>query len=275
MKLMSESLAEVAGSVHRPGLRRVLAILATALFLMLVNGTRTSSVAAQISGLRRQSQLIPLAQQSYSLPTTTLQAQSPQRAGGANTCRCLPPIPSEASATGACTRTQDDGTFCELTFSLSQRAAAVSQSPTFDKYAMDSKISIPADRIGSFVDRLQEDEIVDLKPEDVAASIQAVAAIAAFQRPSDTNTQRHFRDIFQMLTFQGSADRNRKAPVLQSMEHFAARPQGGRPEFEKVLAPSGGTYELVTTPGCIAFGESQFTFMVRATGVATPCERPR
>jgi hypothetical protein len=140
---------------------------------------------------------------------------------------------------------------------------------------MDWKLSVPKDRIGPFVDRLQGDEIVGLKPEDVAASIQAAAAVAAFQRPNDTNIQSHFRDIFQMLTFQGSADRNRKAPVLQSMEHFAARPQGGRPEFEKVLAPSGGTYELVTTPGCIAFGESQFTFMVRATGVATPCERPR
>ena len=115
----------------------------------------------------------------------------------------------------------------------------MSQLPTFDTYAKDWKFSIPKESIRPFVARLQQEEIFVLKPEDIAASIKAVAVVAAFQRPSDTSTQSHFRDIFEMLTFQGSADRDSKAPVLQSMGHFAAKSKGGAPEIQRMTVPMG------------------------------------
>jgi hypothetical protein len=251
--------AQTAGSINRLRLRRSLtALLTSSLLLMVVIGSSTRSLASRKSGVRRQ--------------LTTTQFQRSQMLGGANTCKCLPPINSEASATGTCTRTQDDGSFCELTFSLSQKAAVVSQLPTFDSYAMASKFSISKENIRPLVDRLQAGEIIGLKPEDVAASNQAVAAVAAFQRPNDAAAQSHFQDIFQMLTFHEPTDPNRSAPVLRSMDHFAADSGSGTPEIEKTSAPSGRTYELVTTPGCIAFGENQFSFMVRATGAAATCD---
>jgi len=274
MTTISERLAQIVGSAHRLGLRRFLAAwMASVLLLILVDVIYAHSPASQKLGLRWQSQLAPLTRQLSS--TSDFTSQSGHMPGGANTCKCLPPIPSEATATGACTRTQDDDTFCELTFSLSQRAAAVSRLPTFDKYAMDWKLSIPKEGLKPLVDRLQDEEISGLSPEEVAASIRAVAAIAAFQRPSDIPTQSHFRDIFQMLTFQEPADRDYKAPVLRSMDRFAAKLEGAAPEIESISVPNGRKYELVTTPGCIAFGESQFTFMVRATGAAAPCEQLR
>ena len=180
---------------------------------------------------------------------------------------------------GACTRTQDDGTYCQLTFSLPQRAAAVSQLPAFDKYVTDVRLSIPKERIDLLVDRLQEErafgEKSAVKPEDIAATIEAVAAVEAFRRQSDTTEQSHFRDIFEILTFQGPSDLSAKLPVLRSMNHFATRSLRAELEIQKVPVSSGRTYELTTTPGCIAFGESQFTFMLRVMGTAAPCERPR
>lgn len=276
MKVMSELLSQIVPSAKRWGLGRFLTISMTAfLLLALVNGTRTRSLGSRISGHRWQSQPTPSIQQLSPIPAIASQTQRLQLAGGANTCRCSPPIPSEASAMGACTLTQDDGTFCELTFSLSQRAAAVGRLPAFDKYAMDRKLSIHRERVGLLVDRLEENEIVGLKPEEVAASLEAVAALTAFQRPSDTSTQSHFRDIFQMLTFQGPVDSEHKAAVLRSLDRFASRSEQGAPEIESFRVPSGRTYELITAPGCITFGESRFTFMIRATGAAAPCERRR
>jgi hypothetical protein len=191
--------------IKQRGLQRFLGLCVIALLFMIL-GVEFSgrSLNLRIYGLRRQSQSELSSKQLPQLTTKASQAQSQQPAGGANTCRCLPPIPSEASATGVCTRTQDDGSFCALAFSLAQQAAAVSQSPTFDKYAMDSKLSIPKDRIRPDVGLLARNDIFILQSKDVAASIQAVAALAAFQRLNDSRAQSHFRDIFEMLTFQES-----------------------------------------------------------------------
>jgi hypothetical protein len=266
MKPTSESLAWMLRSFGRAHHRTLVALCVTTfLFLTLADKSSTKGFAGRTSGLGQQSS--PLTMTAPQMPSS--------RSTGANTCRCLPPIPSEASATGACTRTQDDATFCELTFSLSQRAAAVSGLATFDKYAADWNFSVSKEQISPLVDRLQEGEIAGLKPQEVADSVRAVATVAAFQRPNDAATQSHFRDIFQMLKFQGSGDEDRKATVVRSIDHFAASSAERSQEVDKIAVSGGRTYQLVTTPGCISFGEREFSFMIRATATAAPCEVPR
>lgn len=270
------SLVKLIGSVIQKRFRILLAVWATLLLsFMFAMGTRTRIFASRISVMGRQSTFKPWAQTLAQFPATTMPAQNPQLARVENTCRCLPPIPSEASALGACTRTQDDATYCELTFSLSQTAAAVSQLPAFDKYAADWDLSVPKEQIGPLVDRLQAGEIAGLKPEQVADSVRAVVTIAAFHRPSDAATQSYFRDIFEMLQFKSPAERDRNAPVIRSIAHFAANAHESAPEVDRMTLPNGRKYELVTTPGCITFGESKFSFMIRATATAALCEVPK
>jgi hypothetical protein len=243
--------------------------LAAALCLIFVAGRGSTVSATQMyrSRFALQAQPIP-----FPLP------QRPRTSAafnGANTCKCEPPIPSQASATGTCTRTQDDDTFCELTFSLPQKAAKAIQSLSFDAYAGQLKPPISKDRFGPLLMQLDEGEIVGRAAEDVAASLKAVVVVAAFQRPNDIPTQNHFRDILDMLTLQGLTDRDRKTPMLRSLARFATKAEGGTQLVERMVAGSGLSYGLVTTSGCITFGEGQFTFMVRAPSATTSCERPR
>jgi hypothetical protein len=193
-------------------------------------------------------------------------AESPAQG---NTCRCEPPIPSQATATGSCTRTQDDGTFCELTFSLTQRARLASQSAAFDGYAAQAKIS--KDDFVSFMFKL-EARNEPRKTEEAAISIKAAAILAAFQHQNDETTQQHFRDILEML--QTAADQRNKGPIWQSLERFASNDDAKEPLFEK-MSVNTRTYQLVTTAGCIDFNKDHFTFMVRTGGKAPPCDRPR
>jgi hypothetical protein len=201
-----------------------------------------------------------------SLPAPThVPAQVPPAPAGENTCVCEPPIPSRATATGTCTRTQDDGTYCELTFSLSQKARIASQSPAFSKFAAEAKLS--KEDVAPLITRLESPATETLKTEDIAASVRAAAAIAAFQR-TDDKAQGNFLDIYEMLTLP-TADPNNDA-VRRSLERFVSK-GGGAPEFEKTFL-HGRTYRLITTAGCINFNKEDFTFMVRARGTAPPCD---
>jgi hypothetical protein len=197
------------------------------------------------------------------------------RPGATNTCKCDPPINSQATATGTCTRTQDDGTFCDLTFSVSRRAELASRSMEFKKYAAQANLSVPSDQVGSLVAELESGDVFSRTPEAVAESLQAIAAVAAIPRNDDA-TQNHFRDIFDLLTFNGSIDQERKAAVIRSLQWFSSPiEKGPKARIEKALAKDKKTFEIVTTPGCIAFGESNFTFMVRVLGESANCDIPR
>jgi hypothetical protein len=242
-----------------------------ALSLVLVSVLHDNRLLQDVSGLRQQSNVLLSESQVPPAGRTMLQTPAAPPVG-VNTCKCLAPIPSEASAVGACTRTQDGGSFCELTFSLPQRAAAMSGLSGYDKYSSRWNLSISKHQIPSLVDRLEEGELASERPEQVADSLRAVAAVAAFERPNDAALQSHFRDIFEMLEFKSPSDRE---PVIRSITHFAASPDERGLQVDRTNLPNGRSYELVTTPGCITFGESKFSFMIRRTATATPCEVPQ
>src|SRR5579864_3129493 len=205
--------------------------------------------------------------------TSSLAPQSRGQSGGTNTCKCDSPINSQATATGTCTRTQDDGTFCDLTFSVSQRAALASGSDEFKKYAAGLNLSIPSDSVGTLVAKLESGEVFGARPSDVAASLEAISALAAAQRPREMHAQTRFQDIFDMLTFKTPADENRKASVIRSLEWFATPiEKGSDRQSQTVTAKDKTTFHIVTTPGCIEFGESDFRFTVRVLGEAAQCD---
>jgi hypothetical protein len=242
--------------------------------LSLLVARSSNGVASEVPSVRQQSLSSSFGQEPSRLDTRGSQVAIAVGTSS-NVCRCLPPIPSEASATGACTRTQDDGTFCQLTFSIPQKAAALSQSPNFDEYSKAWGFSISRDHIEPLAGRLQSGDMLNLQNADIADSIRAAATVAAFERPNDSSTQSHFRDIFEMLTIQGHFDRYLNAPIIHSITHFAANAQEGPPQVEHVTGTNGRAYELATTPGCISFYEGRFSFLVRATGAASSCELAR
>ena len=213
---------------------------------------------------------IALAVLASSPPQIKLAAQTAQSSTGENTCACEPPIPSKATATGTCTRTQDDGTYCDLAFSLSQKARIASQLPAFSKFAADAKLA--KEDVVPLIARLEAPATENLKTEDIAASVKAAAAVAAFQR-TDDRAQGNFQDIFEMLTFPVGDTRYNYEPVRRSLERFASKADGA-PEIQK-MPMNSRSYQLVTTPGCINFNKEDFTFMLRTRGTAQPCDRPR
>jgi hypothetical protein len=134
--------------------------------------------------------------------------------------------------------------------------------------------SIPRDRIGLLATQLESGEIFKRPVEEVAASVQVVAALAASRRPDDAKTQEHFSDIIEMLNLR-KLDQERKAPVVRTLSSFATQSKGQPPTHEKVVAGRDRTYELEAASGCIAFDEGRFTFMVRATSDAPSCDWSR
>jgi hypothetical protein len=195
-------------------------------------------------------------------------AQSPQTSTQLNTCKCEPPIRSQATATGTCTRTQDDGTFCDLKFSLAANAKAAISSSDFGSFAADA--NIPTNDFEWFVRRL-DDRYELRKTDEAEGSVKAAATLAAFGHQQDVATQRHMRDILSMLTLETAEPR--KQLVWRSLEWFASN-DGRSPHVEKIPVDNR-VYEIITTPGCINFSQESFTFMVKTTGDAPSCDRPR
>lgn len=241
-----------------------------------------SSVARSLNEVGQRAQptpsrgSLPVQQTPGPKPAPAVVTPQQGQAAGANTCMCEPPIPSQATATGSCTRTQDDGTFCELAFSLTQRAIIATKLPNFAQFSAQAKLSMPPSQIPSAISQLEAGGLTGRSGEEVAPAVQAVAAVTAAQRPGDPVTQTRFRDIVDMLNLATPADRQQKAPVLRSVARFAAIPKEGElPQIEPFTGASGRPYQLVATSGCIAFLENQFTFMLRLRGSAPSCERPR
>ncbi len=205
---------------------------------------------------------------SSSSRPSQVSAKAPSAPAELNTCKCEPPIRSQATATGTCTRTQDDGTFCDLKFSLAQNARDAIRSSDFESFAADAKVS--KNEFVWFAGRL-DDRYELRKTDDAARSLKAAATLAAFSHRQDERTQQHLRDILSMLTFEPATDEARKQPVWRSLERFGSN-DSRSPQFEKISL-NNRTYELITTPGCMNFSQEKFTFMVRTAGSAPPCDR--
>jgi len=188
-----------------------------------------------------------------------------------NTCKCEPPIRSQATATGSCTRTQDDGTFCDLKFSLGQNASAAIHAPDFDRFAA-SYANVSKKEFAWFASRA-DDRYELTKTDDAARVVKAAATLAAFGHRQDERTLQHLQDVLSMLTFEPAAAEARKQPVWRSLERFGSN-EGSSPQFEKIFLDNQ-TYELITTPGCMNFSQEKFTFMLKTAGSAPPCDRPQ
>src|SRR5262245_50966670 len=114
-----------------------------------------------------------------------------------NTCKCEPPVPAEASGIGACSRTQDDGTYCDLNFVSAGVTAGIAATPGFATFA--SRMKLPAvapDDLARAAGRIQNNQVAGLEPPEIATFVRAVAAIAAYARRNDSSAFRHFTDIF-------------------------------------------------------------------------------
>jgi hypothetical protein len=211
-------------------------------------------------------------------PTTTPNFPNPQTGGSSNaqvnTCPCKSPIPSKATATGSCSVAQDDGTFCSIMFNLSQRSAALAQSPLFAKQSMDLKISADPQGFATLLSRMEANRW-SAPIGELGASVQAVAAVAAFEIRENPNAQVMLRDVVELFSNLADGPVNeRKAPVVRIVQRF------GSPALTEVLrdratSAGGRVFELGASAGCVAVESGAFRFAIRARGEATACDQSR
>jgi hypothetical protein len=185
-----------------------------------------------------------------------------------NLCKCVPPISAQASGPGACTRTQDDGTFCQLDFVSAQVAAGVVNDLAFGSFSSQMKMmSVQPSDLVRAVQRVQANQFAGLSSADLAASVHAVAMVAAFERSGDATTRSHFTDVLDLTN-----PANLQPPVVDTLQQYAKLATAERVPVQSRKVPlRGRQYELRVTPGCLAFLESTFVFTVRGVAEATPC----
>lgn len=184
-----------------------------------------------------------------------------------NVCRCVPPIAAQASGNGACTRTQDNGTFCQLNFVSPAVGAGLGTLPVGNARVgtiVKSQGFVPA------LARLQSGRVTGSSIPEAAESVRAAAAAAAIEaaetKSADGNAQR-FDDIL-AATDPGKIE----AGVAEGLKEFV-RPVDSSAAKPVVFTMTMGPrrYELSATPGCIAFGQQAFVFNVRAVAGAASC----
>jgi hypothetical protein len=195
--------------------------------------------------------------------------QPGQRAS--NVCRCEPPINSKARGPGACTRTQDGATFCEIVFPSERTAREATQGPLFGK----AGLKMPPDEVSQAAGRLENGQ--GGTTSEILRSIQVAMLVSANARPEDQKTQDRFRDLLALTSREGSG-----LPVPQladALGRYASEPEGAAetPLVQRGLAASPGsrTFDVWSTRGCLAFADQPFVFLLRRTARAADCSPRR
>lgn len=205
------------------------------------------------------------------LAVTLALLEGQQRPAQSNVCRCDPPINSQARGPGACTRTQDGATFCEIVFPSARTAQEAVQGPLFGSLGG----KLPARDILQAAGRLESGE-AEGTSQSLVDSIQAAILVAATARPSDASTQQRFRDI---LTLTSPPDSRLPQPLAESVRRYALEPeaQDEKPVIHPRVATASGAraYDIWSTRGCLAFVDGRFVFLLRRSERAVDCSPQR